>query len=70
MNLRSHINPSTPNVRSVVRKLEKNKVVVENKNLIPISEDGFSEETFSIEESFEKLWGKMEEHYGFDLRTL
>lgn len=68
MNLRNHINISTPNVKRVVRELEKNKVVVENKN--PIIEDVFTEETFSMEESFEKLWGKMKDHYGFDLRTL
>ena len=70
MNLRSHIHVTTPNVRSIVRELEKNKVDDGKKNQLPISEDGFPEETFSMEESFEKLWGKMEEHYGFDLRTL
>jgi len=37
---------------------------------LPVGEDGLPEKTSSLEDSFEKLWIKMEEHYGIDLRKL
>ena len=37
---------------------------------MPVGEDGLPEMTTSLYESFEKLWNKMEGHYGFDLRKL
>lgn len=70
MNVIANINVSTPKGRKIVRELEKHKKIVEIDNPMPVDEDGLPIKTFSLEESFEKLWNKMEEHYGVDLRTL
>lgn len=70
MTVTAHININTSKGRKLVRELEKNKKLVTIENPMPNDEDGLPEETYSLEESFEKLWNKMEEHYGFDLRTL
>jgi len=70
MNVTAHIDVSTPKGRKIVRELERNKKVVKIENPLPIDKDGFPEKTYTLEESFEKLWDKMEEHYGLDLRGL
>ncbi len=70
MNVTENINISKPKGRKILQKLERNKVIDQIENTIPVGEDGLPEMTYSIEESFEKLWNKMEEHYGFDLRKL
>jgi len=70
MNVTAHIDISTPKGRKIVQELERNKKIVEIENPMPVGEDGFPAETLSLDESFEKLWDKMEGHYGFDLRKL
>jgi hypothetical protein len=50
--------------------LERNKKLVKIENPMPTGEDGLPAKTYSLEQSFEKLWDKMKEHYGLDLRTL
>jgi len=47
-----------------------NKKFVVIENPLPPGEDGLPLKTSSLEESFEKLWIKMKEHYGVDLRKL
>lgn len=70
MNVTAHINVSTPKGRKIVRELERNKKLVKIENPMPTGEDGLPAKTYSLEESFENLWDKMEEHYGLDLRIL
>jgi len=70
MTVTAHIDVSTPKGRKIVRELEKNKKLVKIDNPLPVGEDGLPLETYSVEESFENLWKKMEEHYGFDIRKL
>jgi len=54
--------------RKIVRELEKHKKIVEIDNPMPVGADGLPIKTFSLEESFEKLWNKMEKHYGFNIK--
>jgi hypothetical protein len=70
MNVTAHIDTSTPKGRKIVQELERNKKIVVIENPMPVGEDGLPLKTSSLEESFEKLWVKMEEHYGIDLRKL
>ena len=56
--------------RKIVKELERNKKLVKIENPMPTGEDGLPAKTYSLEQSFEKLWDKMKEHYGLDLRTL
>jgi len=70
MNVTAHIDTSTAKGRKIVQELERNKNIVEIENPMPIGEDGLPEKTYSVEESFDKLWDKMEDHYGVDLRKL
>ncbi len=70
MNVIAHIDVSTPKGRKIIKELERNKKVVKIENPLPIGEDGLPETTYSLEESFDNLWDKMEEHYGMDLRKL
>ena len=68
MNVTAHINISTPKGRKIVQELERNKNIVEIEKPMPAGEDGLPAKTYSLDESFEKLWNKMEDRYGFDLR--
>ncbi len=70
MNVTAHIDISTPKGRKIVQELERNKKIVEIENPMPMGEDGLPAKTYTLDESFEKLWNKMEDHYGFDLRKL
>ena len=70
MNVTAHIDISTPKGRKIIQELERNKKIVEIENPMPVGEDGLPVKTYSVEESFGKLWNKMEEHYGFDLRKV
>jgi hypothetical protein len=70
MNVTAHIDISTAKGRKIVQELERNKKIVEIENPMPVGEDGLPLKTGSVEESFEKLWNKMEDHYGIDLRKL
>ena len=70
MNVTAHIDITTSKGRKIVQELERNKKIVVIENPMPVGEDGLPEMTTSLYESFEKLWNKMEEHYGFDLRKL
>ena len=70
MNVTAHIDVSTAKGRKIVQELERNKKIVEIENPMPVGEDGLPLNTYSLEESFEKLWNKMEDHYGVDLRKL
>ena len=70
MNVTAHIDISTPKGRKIVQDLERNKKIVEIENPMPTDEVGLPAKTYSLDESFEKLWNKMEDHYGFDLRKL
>jgi hypothetical protein len=70
MNVTAHIDTSTSKGRKIVQELERNKKIVVVENPMPVGEDGLPEKTSSLEDSFEKLWIKMEEHYGIDLRKL
>ena len=55
---------------SFAKEIAINKIIVEIENPMPTGEDGLPAKTYSLDESFEKLWNKMEDHYGFDLRKL
>ena len=68
MTITAHIDVSTPQGRKIAMELEKHKKYVQNDNPFPLGEDGKPIETFSVEESFEKLWKKMDEYYGYDIR--
>lgn len=68
MNIKAHIDVFPPKGRKIVQELERNKKIVEIENLLPVGEDGLPAKAHSLDESFEKLWNKMKEHYGFDLR--
>ena len=70
MNVTAHIDTSTSKGRKIVQELERNKKIVVIENPMPVGEDGFPEKTNSLDESFEKLWNKMELDYGLDLRKL
>jgi hypothetical protein len=70
MSVTAHINVCTPKGRKIVRELESNKKLVKIENPMPLGEDGVPAKTHSLDESFENLWDKMEEHYGLDLRKL
>jgi hypothetical protein len=70
MNITAHIDISIAKGRRIVQELERNKKIVEIENPMPVGEDGLPMVTYSIEESFEKLWDKMEDHYGVDIRNL
>jgi len=70
MNVTAHIDISKAKGRKIIQELERNKKIVEIENPIPVGEDGLPVMTYSAEESFGKLWNKMEGHYGFDLRKL
>jgi hypothetical protein len=70
MNVTAHIDTSTPKGRKIVQELERNKKFVVIENPLPPGEDGLPLKTSSLEESFEKLWIKMKEHYGVDLRKI
>jgi len=68
MTITAHIDVSTPQGRKIALELEKHKKYVQIDNPFPIGDDGKPVEIFSVEESFEKLWKKMDEHYGYDIR--
>ncbi len=70
MNVTPHIKIGTAKGRKIVRGLERNKKLVKIENPMPTGEDDLPAKTYSLEESFEKLWDKMEDHYGVDLRKL
>jgi len=70
MNVTAHIDISTKKGRKIVQELECNKKIVVIENPMPVGEDGLTLKTNSLEESFEKLWVKVEDHYGIDLRKL
>ena len=70
MNVTAHIDISTPKGRKIVQELERSKKIVKIEDPMPIGDDGLPAKTTSLDESFEKLWNKMEDHYGFDLRKL
>ena len=70
MHVTAHIDTSTSKGRKIVQELERNKKIVVIENPMPVGKDGLPLQTSSLEESFEKLWIKMEEHYGVDLRKL
>jgi hypothetical protein len=64
----AHIDIRTPQGRKMTQKLEKHKKYVQIDNPFPLGEDGNPVETFSLDESFEKLWKKMDKHYGYNIR--
>ncbi len=70
MNITAHIDIRTAKGRKIVQELERNKKIVEIENPMPVGEDGLPLVTYSVEESFEKLWDKMEDHYSVDIRNL
>lgn len=70
MNVTAHIDISTAKGRKIVQELERNKKIVEIENPMHVGENGLPVKTYSLEESFEKLWDKMEDHFGVDLRKL
>jgi len=70
MSVTAHIDTNTSKGRKLVQELERNKKIVVIENPMPVGDDGLPEKTSSLEDSFEKLWNKMEEHFGMDLRKL
>lgn len=70
MTVTAHIDVSTAKGRKIVQELEKHRKIVKIDNPLPLDENGLPIKTYSVDESFEKLWKKMEEHYGFDIRKL
>jgi len=70
MTVTAHIDVSTPKGRKIAAALEKNKRYVKMDNPLPVGEDGLPLKTYSLEETFDNLYDKLEEHYGVDLRKL
>ena len=70
MTITTHIDVSTAKGRKLVQELERHKKIVKIDNPLPVGEDGLPLKTYSVEESFNKLYDKLQEHYGVDLRKL
>jgi hypothetical protein len=62
--------PNTPKDRKASSSSEKCKLLNVAGNTMLGNEEEFSVKTYTMEESFDKLWDKLEEHYGVDLRKL
>lgn len=70
MTITAHIDVSTARGRKIVQELERHKKIVKIDNPLPVGEDGLPLKTYSVEESFNNLYDKLQEHYGVDLRKL
>jgi len=69
MTVTAIIDVSTPTGRRIVRELEKHKRVVKIISE-PEPDEGIPENTIPLEAIEKKMWDKLEEHYGVDLRKL
>ena len=63
----AHINVATPVGRRLLRDLDKYKKVVAIEIEIPIPETA---KTYTLDEAFDPLWEKLNEHYGVDLQKI
>jgi len=70
MTVTAHIDISTPTGRRILRELQTHKRVVKIDYPLPVGEDGLTKKTYSVEETFDNLYEKLEEHYGVDLRKV
>ncbi len=70
MTVTVHIDVSTPEGRELVRDLEKHKSVVVIEEPLQEGEKEILQKTYSVEEAFDNLYDKLQEHYGVDLREL
>lgn len=64
MNVTVHIDISTPKGRKIFRELVKNKEIVE------IDEPKIVKPDLPVADIEEKVWDKLSDHYGVDLRKL
>jgi hypothetical protein len=64
------VNASTLSGRRILRELEKHDKVVTIENPLPVGEDGLTLKTYSLEETFDNLYDKLEHHYKVDLRKV
>ncbi len=72
MNIKAHIDLSKAQKSKIMQELKRKTKIVEIKYPMPVGEDGLLLKTYSLEESFEKLWDKMSDHCGFqagDIKT-
>ena len=58
------IRTNTPAGRRLLRDVAIHKELVRVENPLPI------EATYTLDEAFEPLWNRLNEHYGTDLRKL
>ena len=70
MTVTVHIDVSTPEGRELVRDLEKHKSVVVIEEPVQKTEGEIQQKTYSVEDAFDNLYDKLQEHYGVDLREL
>ena len=70
MKVTAHIDVSTPKGRKIIQELEKHRKIVKIDNPLPTDENGLPIQTYSVDESFDNLYDKLQEHYGVDLRKL
>ena len=70
MTVIAHIDINTTTGRRILRELETHKRVVRLEYPLPAQEDGSVQKTYSVQETFDNLYDKLEGHYGVDLRKL
>lgn len=70
MTVTAHIDVSTPKGRKIIQELEKHRKIVKIDNPLPLDEDGLPIRTYSVDQAFNNLYDKLQEHYGVDLRKL
>lgn len=70
MTVTAHIDVSTAKGRKIIQELEKHRKIVKINNPMPVDENGLTIKTYSVDESFDNLYDKLEEHYGVDLRKI
>lgn len=70
MTITAHIDISTAKGRQIVRELEQYKKIVVIDNPLPVDENGETIKTYSAEYVENLLWGKLNDHYGTDIRKL
>jgi hypothetical protein len=70
MTVTVHIDISTPEGRELVRDLEKHKSIITIDPPVLEGEEEILQNTYSVEETFDNLYDKLQEHYGVDLREL
>ena len=70
MTVTAKINIESPTGLRIVRELEKHKKVVQLEFEKPLGIDNTSRKLILAEEVFDKMWDKLSELYGVDMRNV